>query len=458
MKIYLLAMVVILSACTGLKDAKQAKDFNEKIAQGEVDKAEKIYEKETGLLSQLNLAMLNENKGDWAKSNEYLTKAEQDLLWSSDSIQNADELLTKGMELILSDNISEYKGQIYEGVLINNFKALHYMLLGDNDKARIEFNRASARAQNAVDQLGEKVKAIKNSTEKPDGYSASFVKENLKDPELESRRKAIEDLGTYKNLLNPFLQYMHGVFRYETGEYNRAADLFRLADVLTNGKNDNIRHLWADAENRANKNLPAPKPRIYIVHFDGSGPKLREWRKLLHLPTRGLGTSFGIALPEFVNGQPAFGNTKIIGDGEPQNLPSILNMNIYANTEFKAGYDAVVTKAIISAVTKAIIQEAGKSISRTDKTPGIAGALFDILVTATAIISTRADVRSWNSLPNTVHIGVMDKGNNNELQWVYDNKNMAIPVPAGPNSVIIFIKTINKTQPPLIASAVIKNN
>ena len=86
--------------------------------------------------------------------------SEGQLLWKSDEVASVEALLGVGLSLIASDLALSYHGAIYEGVLVNTYKALGALAAGDPDRVRVEFNRAAQRQDNAVDQLAVKVSAL----------------------------------------------------------------------------------------------------------------------------------------------------------------------------------------------------------------------------------------------------------------------------------------------------------
>ena len=51
--------------------------------------------------------------------------------------------------VLVNENVKTYRGNIYEGVLFNYYKALNAMELGDYALARVEFNRANDRQRRA---------------------------------------------------------------------------------------------------------------------------------------------------------------------------------------------------------------------------------------------------------------------------------------------------------------------
>ena len=96
----------------------------------------------------------------------------------------------------------------------------------------------------------------------------------------------------------------------------------------------------------------------------------------------------GIAVPEFVTGTPGVGSLSVEAGGARFHTEPLLNVDRYAATEFEAGYDAIIGKAVASAVIKVIAQIAAKQAAEQMDDP-ILGLLFDIGTTAFAAATTR---------------------------------------------------------------------
>ena len=105
------------------------------------------------------------------------------------------------------------------------------------------------------------------------------------DGAIAQRLAAVEVLGEYRDLRNPFTDWLHGAFRLATGESNRASDLFRNAVALDDRQNSHALQDLLVAEGAAGSLRGAPA-RVWIVHEDGIGPHLEEFRFSFNVITR----------------------------------------------------------------------------------------------------------------------------------------------------------------------------
>ena len=163
----LLCLATFLCGCAGISEIRQTDLFLGEYNAGEYEQASVVLGGESGLdydaerlLTSLHLAMALRAAGRFADSQTAFDHAESHLLWKSDEIASVEDLLAAGFTLVGNDLMVSYQGTIYDGVLVNTFKALNAMHSGDLVRARVELNRSDQRQENAVHQLAAKVAAL----------------------------------------------------------------------------------------------------------------------------------------------------------------------------------------------------------------------------------------------------------------------------------------------------------
>ena len=415
---------------------------------------------EENLLTSLNVGMALRAGSRYEASQIAFDRAESALLWKSDEITNLNQLLSAGLTLVTNDLARPYQGNIYDGVLINTFKAMNAVNLGDMNRARVELNRADQRQTNAVEQLAVKVQALgevdpaedKNREAQTEQIDNALGEVWKPDGAVAKRLSAAEALGKYRDLRNPFTDWLHGVFRMATGDANRASNLFRDAAVLDDRNN---RYVLADlllAEEAAGGSAGAPD-RVWIVHEDGTGPALGEFRFDFPVITHDGVIVAGIALPEFVTGVPALDTLVVNADGQDYRTELLLDVDRYAATEFRAGYSAVVAKAVAATVIRTILQAVVQK--ETDEAGGWTKIFIDMSTTIGAVALTRADTRIWHSLPKTIDVASLPRPSDGKLliatsdgRTIYDDT-----LPEG-RFVLITVKTVRQGTLPAIHVAV----
>jgi hypothetical protein len=145
-------LVVLLSgACTTYH--KQSLEIKRSFAESDYEQAlEQVDEIDRGTSELLYLyekGLILHYCDRFAESNEVFERAELLL----------EELYTKSVTrelaaLAVSDNIAKYRGTSYEAILVNYYKILNYLLLGDLDGALVECRRVNRKLEFLRDTEG----------------------------------------------------------------------------------------------------------------------------------------------------------------------------------------------------------------------------------------------------------------------------------------------------------------
>ena len=450
-------VVLAVCGCAGMADIRGGQEFLGPYAQGDYMAAAATlggdnaldYDEEN-LLTSLQVGLALRAAGSFESSQVAFDRAESQLLWKSDRIDSLEDLLGAGLTVATSDLVRSYQGNIYDGVLINTYKAMNALHMGDENRARVELNRADQRQTNAVEQLAVKVQAL-GAEDPEENAQPANVDRTLNDvmkPDgaVAQRLAAVEALGEYRDLRNPFTDWLHGAFRLATGESNRASDLFRNAVALDGRKNRYALEDLIVAEEAAGSLGDVP-PRVWIVHEDGIGPHLEEFRLEFNIFTPSGPIFSAIALPEFVVGRSAIGTLGVRAGGAEYRTQVLLNVDRYAATEFRAGYNAIVGKAIASTVVKTLAQAV---VNETVGDEGLAGALLGIFANAAISATTRADTRMWHVLPHSIGVASLPRPADGRL-LISAGSGAEIDLTLPPTAfALVTVKTINSGAPPAI--------
>ena len=133
-----------------------------------------------------------------------------------------------------------YKGRAYDKVMLNTYKALNYLQLGDSDAARVELNRALQRQRDAVDANAKRIeeakrladearsKGVKDEQGRQAGsYDVDKAKSN---PRTAAALAAVDaeldaTIQAYGDYVNPFAVFLDGLVF--TAQGTDASDLER---------------------------------------------------------------------------------------------------------------------------------------------------------------------------------------------------------------------------------------
>src|SRR5208337_3287696 len=95
-------------------------------------------------------------------SNQAFDRAEDEM---DRYAQKAKVRLGQEAGAILSNQANlDYEGRAYDGIMLNTYKALNYLELGEPDKARPELIRAYQRQQDAVEDNRKRIEKAKQQS------------------------------------------------------------------------------------------------------------------------------------------------------------------------------------------------------------------------------------------------------------------------------------------------------
>lgn len=311
--------------------------------------------------------------------------------------------------LLANDTALPYEGSEYDGIMLNTYKALCYLGLGQTAQARVEWNRALDRQRRAKEFFAQKIAKereamLQKERQNPsaDGEdSAPSVKQTLDNPEidaiLENSYTNLYTFQAYPDFINPMTVYLAGLFFFSRHDQAKAIDLLKEAYGM-NPDHPGVQEDFQMA--RALLSEPGPGPAqslVWVVFENGPGPLKEEIRLSFPLwifSDRAYYT--GIALPKLKIRPKALDSLTILADDETiATTRPYASMERVIQTEFKNGLPATVRRALFSALTKTYMQY------QAQRSGGdLAGLLFAFYQMAT----TRADTRIWSSLPNEFQI------------------------------------------------------
>ncbi len=308
------------------------------------------------------------------------------------------------MSVLVNDSSRDYRALMSEAILVNTYKALSFLALGDNASARVEFNRADDRTRRAVDYFADEIAEQRRALQKDPG-NARAVEQNINSDGIQGvlRNKYGDPAGwsVYPRFIVPSSTYLHGLYFLASGEgrsdFERAAtSLERVAQMAPNNP-----AIAADAElaealasgEQTRQSLP---PMVWLVYENGLGPVLQEIRFDIPLfLSHGDWASVvytGIALPRYTDRTSVGGSLVATSDDDTRyNTQLVASMGKVIRTEMQARFTSILARSISSAVVKGVLQhEATESL-------GAAGQLGSILYT---IATTQADLRGWQAMPD----------------------------------------------------------
>jgi hypothetical protein len=376
---------------TGTSDLGATTEYaRSKISRSEKPKGE-------DLLWSMQLGSLERIEQNHQQSNHYFDKSEEMLNFFDYRSGAADSVAATAV----SDNVIPYVGEEYDGIMVNTYKALNFMTLGENELARVEFNRALDRQRRAKEKFAREIAKLKDEleqAEKKQKKGKSHVKKSVDNPEVEklisSRYPSLYEFEAYPDFVNPFTTYVAAVYFNLVGDHSKAATLLKESYGMVSG-NDHIAEDVVVTE-RVLDGQGELRDTVWVIFENGMGPIKEEFRIDIPLFVATNKVKYvGIALPKLKFRQEAYPYLSIVAGGQNCRTQPIANMDRVVQTEFNKDFKGILTRAIISATAKAIAQyaleEEGSSLL------SLAAALYSLATTA-------ADVRIWTTLPKDFQV------------------------------------------------------
>ncbi|RAX55389.1 hypothetical protein CCY97_04380 [Helicobacter sp. 10-6591] len=408
---FLFLLCIVIGGCSH-KDLMQS--FTESYYQGDLPKAYKIAKdksqsKDALLWSmQAGIVGLQLNEKD---SFELLDKSEQ--LFSQYEAQGLfSGLFADTAAILVNENAKTYRGNMYEGVLLNYYKALLSMQKGNLALARVEFNRANDRQRRAKDYFSKDIQKAMQAQQQENAKDSNFNQIDYSstnqglDSYLQQNYTNIDKFKAYRNFLNPAVSYASGLFFMLESDNAKALDLYKQAYGMSNAQiiNQDI----AILQERQNRIF---KPHTWLIIEEGQSPIKEEIA--LNFPAYLLNDRIlhiGLALPFLKDAKSFYTNLHVTKDSQHISETSLIAdfEGVIAN-EFNQQLPFIHARAVSSAIIKAIIQ------SNLSDQLDVYGALIGLLYSSA---TTNADVRTTSVLPYKVYVAQLEN-----TQGIYELKN-----------------------------------
>ena len=460
MKKHLISLAMtsaVLTGCTSIAQKQTYGQFEQDMTSGATGVATDLAIKKAkvnpengqaqNLLWSLEAGALLRMQKGYEQSNAFFDDAE--LLMKA---EDTESIVEKGVDglgaMAVNDTMMDYEQTHYDGIMANTYKAINFMFADDQADARVEWNRVDDRQRRAKDAFAKKIASLKEEQAKK-AEEQKKAKKNT-DKSLAEAEKLLQSEGVdlsewepYKDYVNPFSTYMHGLFFMvnATGnsDLNKAYDSFKRAAGMTNNPTVKNDLALADSLRRGKQSLKSVEPTVWVVFENGLGPKKEEIR--IDLPVYVASNNLvytGMALPKLVERGQAYPSLNV--DGTKTTVLSEMDRIVQA--EFKAEFPYILTREVARTVWKTIAQK-----QLNDQSP-MAGLVAAVAQAAT----TGADLRLWNSLPKEFQLAKMTKPKDGELTITGEGMAEPLHVELDKNAQfnIVYIRAVS----PLVAPAV----
>src|SRR6185369_134986 len=292
-----------------------------------------------------------------------------------------------------------YEGHYYDGIMLDTYKALNYLALGEIDKARPELIRAYQRQQDAVEENKKRIEKIQ--TEAASQTNSAAIQKAQDDPKFQSAYQTnytvLDNLKPYSDYVNPFTVYLDGLYfmanAADGSDLERAHKSFeRVSGFL--GDNQYIKQDLSTVDSLiAGKHL---EPTTYVIFETGCAPVRDQIR--IDVPIILSRLSYvGASFPTLRFQDSYVPSLNVTAGGNNSSTALLSSMDSVIGLDFKNEMPMIMTKTIASTVAKAA---AAYAINEAMNQQSAMAGLFSQLATAAYQASVNiADTRTWTTLP-----------------------------------------------------------
>ncbi len=444
--------IVTLLAVSGCATTRlPLQNFDAALAAGNYEAARKIAAGKAGnnpsprdLLWVLQTGAMDRMLKRYEASNAAFDRAEEGFAHFDQQIVLGRTAQTAG-GILLNDTVLPYTGRHYDRVMVNTYKALNFAVMGDRSGARVEFNRALQRQDEAKVLFARQAEQLRQSLAAEEaryGGGNRVIERSLNssrmDAILNEKYRNLDAFRVYADFINPFTTYVAGLYFWLSGDTGKAVDLLKEAYGLT-GKHPVV----ADDFRRADRGL-SPSGEVWVIFENGLAPRRQEVRIDLPILIESAPVYYvGTAFPNLLPARPAYPFMTVEADsGSPVSTQTVADMDAVIAAEFKKELRGITTREVARVALKTYFQH--QMIDRYGSGGGIIAGIYQAA-------TTRADLRMWSALPADFQLA--------HLRIPYDRKLVVIPaggtrfpinIPEDCRNVIIYIRSVAKGAYPVI--------
>ena len=353
-----------------------------------------------------------------------------------------------------------YKGRDYDKVMLNAYKALDYLQLGDPDKARVEFFRSSQRQQDAeennkkrIEKAEKEFESLKDSQEKGAASAKDMADKANADPQFKQKVATeygyLDEFPAKANYVNPFVYYINGLYflaaNKDASDLSRARDSFRFA-LGSIGDNKFIKQ---DLEmvDQVSQGAAIP-PTTYVIFETGCAPKRDQIRIPIPLFLAGVQNVpyVGATFPTLKKQGGQLPNLNVAASGTSETTVLLASMDSAVGQDFKNELPIIITKTIVSAGIKAAASYGvNKAMEKQDIWVKLA---IKVAMTVAQLAVDIADTRTWNTLPKEFQFCRIPTPADHKIELSGPGGSMKTDVTVSDDKInLIYVKSINVNSP-----------
>lgn len=402
---------LLLSSCATYYQQNEA--FNNSFANGDMMAAEEHLDGNKKMKAQRNKVLYLVNKGtlawmqqDYALANKYFNEAD---LFIEDQRKNFG---SEALAIISNPSVKPYKPEDFENVLINYYKAIGYLQLGNNEEAIVECRRVNEKLYTINDKYPRNHK---------NRYSDDAFAHNLMGMIYDASKDYNNAFIAYRNAYNIYKDNYTDNFGTLSPEQLKK-DILRTAKRLGFEQEYNF---YSKEFNMTYENGNKNDGEIIFIWMNGLGPVKDEW-SINFAASRNAGgfvtlanNQEGISFPFNTNTmssneKAAFSNLSFVRIAFPKYrertpLFSEAMISLDDSTSFKLEKGEDINAIAFKCLKDRMVRELANSLLRLATKKALeeyVRSKDDTLGTLLSIangLTEKADTRNWQTLPHSIY-------------------------------------------------------
>lgn len=353
-------------------------------------------------------------------------------------LDHAEDMMKTRDESSVRDR-GQYHAKTYDSVMVNTYKAIAAMEVGNSALARTELIRAEDRQRIAEEEFQKEAAAFQAHNGATDSNSRSMATSARSSAEYQAAMRDMGNYGGYTPFINPFATYLTGLYFLNTADRDpeRARNAFSRVRGIS-GDTPLLHGDYVLAEQRGKFT-----PKVWVIFENGQGSTLNEYSMQIPIPVIGRHSGLSVvrvAMPNLHENAPA-ARGLLVGQAR-QPTVVVGNFDYVQRSEFTRRYPSILTAAIAEVALKAVAQ----NLAAQEKT-GVA-----LLLTAVVSQVSTADTRSWSALPKDFHAARVETPKDGKLRIAtMDGADLGtVTVPTDVSS-IVYVKMVRAGSPPAMS-------
>ncbi len=408
--LFLVVLLVGLSGCRSFY--RQHQEFHNYFRAGKVEEAAEVLSRDrradrrrTRLLHLFNQGVVHHMLGNYQESNRFFEEA---YILGEDFLTN---YMDEALALLTNPNMTEYRGEDFELLMVHYYKAMNYIHLGNFEAALVECRRLNIR-----------LSAMQDRSNRSGRYQRDAFIHNLMGIIYDASGDYNNAFIAYRNAYNIYTEDYASLFGVKPPPQLKK-DLIRAA--YRTGFRDQAAHYEELFDMTYNPGMDAGTGDLVFFWQNGLGPVKEEWSinftivrgsgGQVNFVNEEMGLSFPfflggessgdlgdlrivrVAFPKFVERKPVYVGARLRTGNRSADLYLAQDINAIA---FKSLEDRMLREMGQALLRLAIRQAAEQRIRKEDER---IGALFSIL----GAVTEQADTRNWQTLPHSIHYSRM---------------------------------------------------